>query len=43
MKGVSHWKERRKDKKNKDNRQTLEKQVIIFLQKEGQGKIFQEI
>lgn len=34
----------RKEKgyKNKDNRQTLKRQVIIFLQKEGQGKRFQE-
>lgn len=34
----------RKEKgyKNKDNRQTLKSHVIIFLQKEGQGKRFQE-
>lgn len=36
------WKRRKKDKRNKDNGQTLQSQIMTFLQKQCQGKRFQE-
>lgn len=42
IKGTVLWKRRKKDKRNKDNGQTLQSRIMTFLQKECQGKRFQE-